>query len=197
MKTAHVLWLAAPVLLAAVFGSGGCASHRVQAMAYSNDNPYAPGGVLYESWEQKREIDGLLHDSRVTHTAVGAGGGAIAGQAIGRDTEGTLWGVGIGTAAGLTSGSITDHNKQIEHEDHMTRLANNWQIEHDQEQQNQRDVALGATITEDQMQARLARLEAARQALAERDRNVDRARKLREIDREIDRLNNTTTTRGG
>ncbi len=195
MKSRNSLWLTTPLLLAAVMTNGGCTSHRVKAMAYTADNPYAPGGVLYETWEQKREIDGILGDSRVTHTAVGAGGGAIAGQAIGRDTEGTLWGVGIGAAAGLTSGSITDHNRQIAHEDEMTRLANNWQIERDQEAQNKKDLALGSTITEEQLQARLARLEAARVALAERDRNVDRARQMREIDAEIERLNATTTTR--
>lgn len=194
MNSTRAFWLAG-LLWAVTVTCSGCASHRVAAMNYTNDNPYAPGGVLYESWEQKREIDGLLHDSRVTHTAVGAGGGAIAGQAIGRDTEGTLWGAGIGAAAGLTSGSIKDHNRKVEHEDRMTRLANDWQIQHDQELQNQKDVALGASITDQEIQARLKRLEAARAALAERDRNVDRARQLREMDAEIERLNNTTTTR--
>lgn len=195
MKSSSPVWLAVLLLTPVAWMNGGCVSHSVAPMAYSSDNPYAPGGVLYESWEQKRAIDGLLGDSRVTHTAIGAGGGAIAGQAIGRDTEGTLWGTGIGAAAGLTSGSISDHNRQIEHEDRMTRLANDWQIKHDQEAQNQKDVALGATITEEQVQARLARLEAARAALAERNRNVDRARQMREIDAEIQRLNATTTTR--
>ncbi len=195
MKSSSSVWLAALLLSPVAWTTGGCASHRVTPMTYSADNPYAPGGVLYESWEQKRAIDGLLGDSRVTHTAIGAGGGAIAGQAIGRDTEGTLWGTGIGAAAGLTSGSISDHNRKIEHEDQMTRLANDWQIKHNREAQNKKDVALGATITEEQVQARLARLEAARAALAERNRNVDRARQMREIDAEIARLNATTTTR--
>ena len=181
----------APVMLL----ESGCASNRVQPMAYSAGNPYAPGGVLFESWEQKRAIDGLLNDTRLTHTAIGAGGGALVGQAIGRDTEGTLWGAGIGAAAGLTHGSISDHNRRIDHEDHMARLANEWQINYDQGIQDEKDVALGATITESQIQERLARLEAARAALAQRDRNVDRTRQMREMDAEIARLNATTTSR--
>lgn len=184
------------VLLAPVSLTGmGCAAHRVTPMVYSEDNPYAPGGVLYESWEQKRAIDGLLNDTRATHTAIGAAGGAIAGQAIGRDTKGTLMGTGIGVVSGLTSGSIADHNRRIEHEDRMTRLANNWQIAHRRALQNKKDVALGATITQAELQERLKRLEAARAALAERDRNVDRARQLREIEAEIAHLNATVTTR--
>ncbi len=174
--------------------STGCASHRVKPMSYTVDNPYAPSGVMYETWEQKREIDGLLNDTRLTHTAIGAGGGAIAGQAIGKDTEGTLWGVGIGVAAGLTSGSVSDHNRKIAYEDHMTRLANDWQTQHDQNVQDEKDVAFGSVITEEQLQQRLARLEAARQELAKRDEYVDRARRLREIDDEIERVNATTTT---
>lgn len=195
MKSHYSFCLAILLVLALGMTNVGCATHRVNSMAYTADNPYALGGVLHETWDQKRTIDGLLGDSRVTHTAVGAGGGAIAGQAIGRDTKGTLWGVGIGAAAGLTSGSITDHNQKIDHEDNMTQLANDWQIARNQEAQDKKDVALGATITEEQVQNRLARLEAARETLAERNRNVDRARQLREIDAEIVRLNATTTTR--
>ena len=187
-------WLAALLLAPMTLVGAGCAIHRVAPMVYSVNNPHAPGGVLYESWEQKRAIDGLLRDTRVTHTTIGAAGGAIAGQAIGRDTEGTLWGTGIGAVSGLTYGSVTDHDRRIEHEDRMTSLANNWQIERNQEIQNKKDVALGSTITQEQIQERLARLEAARAALAERDRNVAKARQMREIEAEIARLNVLTTT---
>ena len=195
MKTRFTFVSAIVILAPLSLISNGCASHRVVAMAYSTDNPYAPSGVMYESWEQKREIDGLLGDTRLTHTAIGAGGGAVVGQAIGKDTEGTLWGVGIGAAAGLTSGAVSDHNRRIEYEDHMTRLANDWQIKHNQAVQDEKDVAYGATITDAQLQQRLARLEAARRALARRDENVDRARRLRELDAEIAQVNATTTTR--
>jgi hypothetical protein len=46
-------------------------------MEYSVDNPYAPGGVLYESWEDKRSRDGALGSSTVKGVAVGAAGGAV------------------------------------------------------------------------------------------------------------------------
>ena len=195
MRFRSPLLLVALFLAPAALTSSGCASHRVAPMAYTADNPYAPHGVLYESWEQKQTIDGLLRDSRVTHTAIGAGGGALVGQAIGRDTEGTLWGTGIGAAAGLTHGSISHHNQRIAYEDRMTRLANDWQTGRNQEIQDKKDVALGATVTQEQLQERLARLESARAALKERDKNVDMARQMREIDAEISRLNATTTTR--
>jgi len=123
----------ATLLFASMTLTSGCVSHRVSAMVYTQHNPYAPYGVLYESWEQKREIDGILNDTRLTHTAIGAAGGAIAGQAIGRNTKNTLWGTGIGAVAGLTHGSVSDHNRKIAHEDHMTRLANDWQINHNHE----------------------------------------------------------------
>ena len=101
----------------------------------------------------------------------------------------------LGVVSGLAHGSITDYNRGIAHEDRMTRLANNWQINHNQEIQHKKDVALGATIPQEQMEERLARLEAARAALAERDRNVDMARQMREIEADIARLNATITTR--
>ena len=142
----------ATLLFATMTLTSGCASHRVSAMVYTEHNPYAPYGVLYESWEEKRQIDGILHDTRITHTAIGAAGGAIAGQAVGRNQRRTLWGAGVGAVAGLTHGSVSDHNRKIAHEDHMTRLANDWQIHHDQEMQDRRDVAHGATITHEQYQ---------------------------------------------
>lgn len=195
MKYQLSFWMAVVLVAPFVLAGSGCASHQVAPMAYTPNNPYAPGGVLYESWEQKRNIDGLLNDTRFTHAAMGAGGGAIAGQAIGRDTEGTLWGTGIGLAAGVTSGSIDDHNRRMDHEDRMTRRANEWQYDHNQKRQDERDVALGATITHQEIEERRVRLEAARAALAQRDRNVDVARQMREIDAEIVRLNATVTTR--
>lgn len=43
----------------------------------------------------------------LTTTLIGAGGGALIGQAIGGDTESTLIGTAIGGVAGLTAASIT------------------------------------------------------------------------------------------
>jgi hypothetical protein len=43
---------------------------------------------------------------------VGAGMGALMGQAIGRDTEGTLLGAGIGTLLGAIVGNATDQSYQ-------------------------------------------------------------------------------------
>ena len=43
--------------------------------------------------------------------AIGAGIGALAGQAIGRDTEGTLLGAGIGTVAGAILGNAVDQDQ--------------------------------------------------------------------------------------
>ncbi len=43
-----------------------------------------------------------------TGAAVGAGGGALAGQAIGGDTEGTLIGAGVGAVGGYLIGNEMD-----------------------------------------------------------------------------------------
>ena len=43
---------------------------------------------------------------------VGAGIGALLGQAIGRDTEGTLLGAGIGTLVGAIAGNAVDQDYQ-------------------------------------------------------------------------------------
>ena len=44
--------------------------------------------------------------------AVGAGVGALMGQAIGRDTEATLLGAGIGTLLGAITGNAVDQSHQ-------------------------------------------------------------------------------------
>lgn len=44
--------------------------------------------------------------------AIGAGIGALLGQAIGRDTEGTLLGAGIGTVVGAIAGNAVDQDHQ-------------------------------------------------------------------------------------
>jgi uncharacterized protein YcfJ len=44
--------------------------------------------------------------------AIGAGIGALLGQAIGRDTEGTLLGAGIGTVFGAIAGNAIDQDYQ-------------------------------------------------------------------------------------
>ena len=44
--------------------------------------------------------------------AIGAGIGALLGQAIGRDTEGTLLGAGIGTVVGAIAGNAVDQDYQ-------------------------------------------------------------------------------------
>jgi uncharacterized protein YcfJ len=44
--------------------------------------------------------------------AIGAGLGALLGQAIGRDTEGTLLGAGIGTVVGAIAGNAVDQDYQ-------------------------------------------------------------------------------------
>lgn len=45
--------------------------------------------------------------------AIGAGIGALLGQAIGRDTEGTLLGAGIGTVVGAIAGNAVDQDYQV------------------------------------------------------------------------------------
>ena len=52
--------------------------------------------------------------------AIGAGVGAIAGQAIGRNTEGTLLGAGIGTLLGAIVGNAVDQSYQASREAAMT-----------------------------------------------------------------------------
>lgn len=46
-------------------------------------------------------------------TTVGAGAGALLGQAIGHDTGATLLGAGIGAAAGALVGSVQDQTQAI------------------------------------------------------------------------------------
>ena len=46
-----------------------------------------------------------------TGALIGAGVGAIAGQAIGGDTEGTLIGAGVGAAGGYMIGNEQDKKK--------------------------------------------------------------------------------------
>ena len=59
--------------------------------------------------------------------AIGAGIGALAGQAIGRDTEGTLLGAGIGTVAGAILGNAVDQDQQLRRETfHRQRRAENY-----------------------------------------------------------------------
>jgi uncharacterized protein YcfJ len=52
--------------------------------------------------------------------AVGAGVGALMGQAIGRDTEATLLGAGIGTLLGAITGNAVDQGHQAAREAAVT-----------------------------------------------------------------------------
>lgn len=64
--------------------------------------------------------------------AIGAGIGALAGQAIGRDTEGTLLGAGIGTVAGAILGNAVDQDQQINREAiRHQRAAENYRYQRD------------------------------------------------------------------
>ncbi|HSV27451.1 MAG TPA: glycine zipper domain-containing protein [Sedimentisphaerales bacterium] len=49
-----------------------------------------------------------------TGALIGAGGGALLGQAIGRDTEGTLIGAGVGALGGYVVGSQMDKRDERE-----------------------------------------------------------------------------------
>ncbi len=185
------------VALAQVFVLGGCASTpaRVTPMEYSFDNPHSPGGVLFESWEDRRAIEGALASSKAKSAVAGAAGGAILGQVFGGNTRNTLKGGAVGAVAGLVAGSAEDRQRRVEHENRVTRQANQWQDKRNREIQAQRDVDLGGSITEAQKQDALRRLIAAKAALAERDRSVKAARQMREIEAEIARVNATTTSR--
>lgn len=52
--------------------------------------------------------------------AIGAGLGALMGQAIGRDTEATLLGAGIGTLVGAIAGNAIDQEHQAARDAAMT-----------------------------------------------------------------------------
>ena len=52
--------------------------------------------------------------------AIGAGLGALIGQAIGRDTEATLLGAGIGTLVGSIAGNAVDQEHQAARDAAMT-----------------------------------------------------------------------------
>ena len=175
---------------------GGCASTpaRVKPMEYSFDNPHAPGGVLFESWEDRRAIDGALASSKAKSAAAGAAGGAILGQVFGGNTRNTLKGGALGAVGGLVAGSAEDRRWRTEHENEMTRRANQWQVNRNRELQSKRDVAIGAAITEEQKREALQRLLAAREALSQRDEQAKAARQMREVEAEIARLNATPTS---
>jgi len=175
---------------------GGCAStpSRVTPMEYSFDNPHAPGGVLFESWEDRRAIDGALASSKVKGAAAGAAGGAILGQVFGGNTRNTLKGGAVGALGGLVAGSADDRRRRREHENDMTRRANQWQVKRNRELQAKRDVEIGAAITKAQQQEAIQRLEAAKAALAQRNTQAAAARQMRELEAEIARLNATPTS---
>lgn len=182
------------LMLFALAVAPGCGPQRIAEMNYSPDNPYRPGGDQYVSWEEHKRQRGLLEDSAVTHTAVGAGVGAAIGQAAGKDTEGTLLGTAIGGGVGLIAGIADEENKRIEHENKYTRLANQWQRNENKRQQAIRDVHQGAAITDEQLTDQHKRLSKAQEDLAERDRNASRAREYRDIEREIEEIEGTVTT---
>jgi hypothetical protein len=161
---------------------GGCASMpaRVTPMEYSFDNPHAPGGVLFNSWEDRRALEGALASSTAKSAAVGAAGGAILGQVFGGNTRNTLKGGAVGAVGGLIAGSAQGRRRRVEHENRMTRRANQWQVKRKRELQARRYVEIGAAITEDQKREAIRRLEAARQT--------------GEIEAESARLNATPTS---
>jgi len=55
---------------------------------------------------------GACDNSAKSGTLIGAGGGALAGQAIGGNTEGTLIGAGIGALGGYIVGSEMDKDRE-------------------------------------------------------------------------------------
>ena len=55
---------------------------------------------------------GGCKDSAQSGTLIGAGGGALAGQAIGGNTKGTLIGAGIGALGGYIVGNEMDKDRQ-------------------------------------------------------------------------------------
>jgi len=62
--------------------------------------------------------------------AIGAGIGALAGQSIGRNTEGTLLGAGIGTVAGAILGNAVDQDQQMSREaSRHQRRADNYRYQ--------------------------------------------------------------------
>ncbi len=128
--------------------------------------------------------------------AAGAAGGAILGQVFGGNTRNTLKGGAVGAVGGLIAGSTQDRRRRIEHENDMTRRANQWQVNRNRELQSKRDVAIGAAITEEQKREALQRLLAAREALSQRDEQAEAARQMREVEAEIARLNATPTSTG-
>jgi hypothetical protein len=59
-------------------------------------------------------------------TLIGAGAGALAGQAIGRNTTGTLIGAGVGAAGGYIVGNEMDKKKAKESEVTAPRQSSNY-----------------------------------------------------------------------
>ena len=192
MKTTTIVFTVAMLGLLSL--ATGCSEHRVAEMNYSPDNPYAPGGELYVSWDQQKRREGLEQDEVITHTAGGAAVGAVFGQAAGGDTEGTLTGTAIGAGVGLISGVLEDDKQRKNHEDHYRRLANNWEIDKQRREQAISDVYRGAALSDEELAAQRARLKQAQRELAERDANAQRAREYRDIEKEIEAIENTIVT---
>lgn len=190
-RTLLALMLAAPLALATT----GCNSNQVAELpTYSPENPYIPGGARYVTYEESLRGRNITEDSVVTHTAIGAGSGALLGQAIGKDTDGTVMGTAIGAGVGLIAGLNDEDRKRKLHEDQYRRLANQWEADNAAKAQAWRDVRTGQSMTDEDLAMQQDRLRRAQEELEERDRAAERARKNREIEEEIRRTDGTITT---
>jgi outer membrane lipoprotein SlyB len=74
---------------------------------------------------------GACDNSAKSGTLIGAGGGALAGQAIGGNTRGTLIGAGIGALGGYIVGNEMDKKRKQE----QAEAQANSPVYHDQQRQ--------------------------------------------------------------
>lgn len=193
MNDRHLLaaLLIAPLMLA----GAGCNSHTVSKLpSYSPENPYIPGGSAYVTYEESIRGRDITEDGVIVGSAAGAGAGAILGQVIGGDSESTGLGTAAGAGLGLIIGLNEEDKKRKAHEDHYTRLANQWESQRAREAQAWRDVRTGQSLSQDDLLAQEQRLRQAQRELEERDAAAARARQSREVEQEIRRTDETITT---
>lgn len=101
MHKKTLVTVSAPVLLASALFISGCTNPTgsVGKMSYFTE------GVITDI-----EVIDVKNNNvdTTTNTGLGAAAGAVAGQAIGRDTKGTLIGAGIGAVVGLLGSKFAD-----------------------------------------------------------------------------------------
>lgn len=104
MRKNSLAALGAATILASALAMSGC----TQSTGEAGQMSYFTEGVITDI--EVIDVSKNRYDS-TTNTGVGAAVGAIAGQAIGKDTKGTLIGAGIGAILGFFGNHALDNGE--------------------------------------------------------------------------------------